>query len=469
MVAAALMTGIVSFVWLYPTPLSVDLPLHLAVAKAFLDLTGHPDLSGYPYYLSVHLSSYALPEFLLIPLVKLFGVVAGAKIALSLYVLFFPLAVWYLVGAINPEARWSRLAGFPLTLNYVFHWGFWTTMIGIIVAIFTIGVSLRHRGSRTFLVSGALLRAMTFLMHPAPLLAVGIFDVGDVLLDPARTPKWYLPRNWHFKPMILLWIPAAVLVGLSHLSMKSASSTSLTVKWGTVWGQLQQLVRPAYLTYHWYEEAVPAILALVLITLAAFWSLRSKHHCSVLVGSVLVLAVGLIIPVERFFGNSQQIGARLVLIGLVLLIALVGAFEHRLKRAIILWLVLAYVTNLGVSHYLWHRHSPPFEEALTVVKNQLAGERVRLLAVPTPSSPSIPLGGNVPMWAWCHGYLADAYNAVGMVNDFGPVKYTGTDSTAINQGNGIVLYHPYMATGFARPEYSQTFMNNNDIYTVQRR
>ena len=183
-----------SFVWFYPTPLCGDMPMHVAVAKALVDLLAHTGAANYPYTLNIVFSSYALPEIILAFLVKLFGVIYASKIALTAYAIGFPLSIWFLVSQIEPEARWAKLIGFPLTLNYFFHWGFWSYMVGEITVICAIAMSIRYTSTKLSLLIGAPLRVLTFLMHPAPVIALGIYDTVTVLVDPEQQPEMAQPN-----------------------------------------------------------------------------------------------------------------------------------------------------------------------------------------------------------------------------------------------------------------------------------
>jgi len=86
------------FVWFYDAPLSTDYPLYVAVAKAFIDLAKDPPRDDYPYQMNLRVSSYETAQFILAFFIGLFGVTAGAKLSLSLYLLLFPLSVYFLVG-----------------------------------------------------------------------------------------------------------------------------------------------------------------------------------------------------------------------------------------------------------------------------------------------------------------------------------------------------------------------------------
>jgi hypothetical protein len=464
--AALCLVATGSFVWFYATPLSADMPLHVAMAKAFGDLAANPHLAGYPYILNLHFSSYALPEIILAGLVKLFGVVIGTKAALTLYAVLFPLSVWFLVGQINPESRWTRLVGFPFTLNYLFHWGYWPALLGMIATIYAMAMTIKYFKRDRFLVTGIPMRILTFLMHPAPLVALGIFDTVVVLLDIQRGRKWWNPTRWRWKPMLFLWIPVATCWLVMSYSFTGTKFHSLSMIWGSAKEQVLQLVRGLYVTDNPWELALPLVIAVVLIGIAAYQAIRTGKHLGLITAAACISLAGLLVPVSRFFGDSSQIGCRISIIGVILLFSLLAIEEKRFARPIALWIIAAFAINLAVSHAVWRKLGGSYDKALLVLKDNFAAQRLNTQVIPTISGISAHIGASVGVWSWSLGYVGDAYNGVGR-NDFGPVRYVGVDSTALNQGTGLILYHPYEpGTKFPQEGYRQVFMADDSAFTL---
>ncbi|HVP06479.1 MAG TPA: hypothetical protein VMS71_01455, partial [Candidatus Acidoferrum sp.] len=432
-----------SFVWFYPVPLGADMPLHVAVAKAFLDLIGRPTISPYPYILNLKFSSYAAPELILALLVRLFGLASGAKVALTLYAVFFPMAIWYLVGAINPSARWTRLIGFPLTLNFLFHAGYWPTLVGVTFAVFTIALSIRLTDSPRFLIAGAPMRMLTFLMHPAPAVALGLFDVVTVLMTVGRGTRWWRVWKWDWKRMVLLWAPTIICALIMYLGVRGGASRSFSVEWDSIKVQAFQLIRPLYITDNLWEEAVPILMAVVLLVVAGRKVVRERKYFGVLLAALAIMVAGAVIPSRQFFGGSSEIGFRITFVGIVLAASLIAIIEQSASRWISLLVAVALVVNLSVSHLTWSRYRHPFQTGLQVLKDNFSGMRLGCQVATTETGPTVRIGGSLGVWAWCMGYVADAYNGVARTNDFGPVRYIGLDSTAINDGQGNLVYHPY--------------------------
>lgn|GEM_PF-3688150 len=460
-----------SFVWFYPAPLCGDMPMHVAVAKALVDLLAHTGAANYPYTLNIVFSSYALPEIILAFLVKLFGVIYASKIALTAYAIGFPLSIWFLVSQIEPEARWAKLIGFPLTLNYFFHWGFWSYMVGEITVICAIAMSIRHTSTNRSLLIGAPIRVVTFLMHPAPVIALGIYDTVTVLLDLEHNPKWLNPISWQWRRMSMLWVPTLLCIAAMSFSLGNSTGPSFAVSWGSAKAQLIQLVRPFYITSQWWESAVPILMGLALISVACYQIVQSRKRVGILLAALFMVLVGLFLPRDQFFGNSWEIGARIVFIGLILLFSLTALFKKGLAKAVLSWVIISLTLNLGVSHTLWCVHSRSSERALRVLRESFTGAKISTEVHPTKDGPSSNVGRHVATWAWCLGYVADAPNAVA-VGDFGPVKYVGLDTATVREvriPQGLIVYHPYMLDSLPRPGYRQVLLRGDDIYTIYKK
>jgi hypothetical protein len=468
-----------SFVWWYPSPLNADFALHIAGAKAFLDLISGKGGENYPYVLHVKLASYALPVIILALFIKLAGLTLGAKLALTLYALALAHAVWFLVGQVNPQSRWTRLIGFAVALGYMFHWGFWPAMLGTITAVYAIGLTLKYEGTSRFFPVGTGMRLLTFLMHPAPTLALGLFDTIYVLVRLPENRQWLNPLTWKWRTTLYLWLPSVVAAAWMYLSFTNPQAQSTFLRWGSIRLQLFELVRSVYVTDNLLEFAFPLLLGLALIIFAAIRTYRDPRFLKMLVAALCLCLTGMAIPVVSFLGKGGRIGCRISFLGLILLFSLVSAIEAKARRAVAIWVVSAIIINVGISHVIWHKHSASFEKAVSTLRENFQGIRINGQVLPNARILSIPVGGSVGIWAWCHGYVGDAYNGVMHFLDFGPVKYVGLDSTAPNEGPGLILYHPYLPTDaveqsayserYGLMDYSQTFMLDDSIYTIYLR
>ncbi len=452
-----------SFVWFYENPLAADMPMHVAIAKAVLDLIGNPDIANYPYIFNIKFSTYALADMVLIIFIKPFGVLLGTKIALSVYSLLFSFAVFYLVGSINPESKWTRLIGFPLAHNYFFHWGFWPAILSLAVAIFAVGASIRYVKNNKGLWKVILSRLLVLFFHPIPILAIGCHDIVICLIDYENNTQWYNPAKWNWGRMFKIWTLPILLTPVLFISIEMGVGE---MEWCSIKEQMIQLIRPLYLTSNWWESAL-LILLTGLITINIPWKsfIKSRWNISLTISALFVMICGLCIPREEFM-QAWECGARVSFVGIIIIISAWSLNEKRLKKYILIWLVLAFSINLTSSHYLWKKHSSSFDRALNNIKNNYPDSHLRLRNYGYEQFPSIMLGGHITEWAWALGYIIDTDNLVGR-GCFGPVKYIGLDDIEKSKiKNGVVVYHPYM---FFSPENygaGVVLMEYDKIYTI---
>lgn len=455
-----------SFPWFYGQPLASDLPMHMALAKVYADHLLELVPIESPYYPYFAVSSYELPELMLVPLILAFGIDTAWKIALSLYGFFFPLAVGYLVGKLNPASRWTRLVGFPITLGYFFHWGFWPFLVGSVFSVWATAVSI---GRRPLGVPGpveVLARLLTFLSHPIPAFSVGLFDIVRLSRSfweaPEKTCRGVL-KTLGF--LFLLWWPSILVV----LFMLSHGVEEGSFRWVDFPSQLVQLLRPFYLTRHWYEFAVPLVFAAALT-----WRLwrrvdpRSERGLLFLAGGVCVV-VGLLIPRSRFMGSWEN-GARVILYGFILVAASWALIEREAKVLVLGWVLTGTALNLAGSHRLWIMHEPSFDWAMDTLGRQFQGFRI-IERVAWTGEGGVSLGNNLPIWAWCKGIAADARNLAGL-RKTGPAVYTGLGPERRAALRTVVLYyHPYRRSPELWAEFPgpPVLFDAGEIYSLQER
>ncbi|CAL1240815.1 hypothetical protein [Candidatus Methylocalor cossyra] len=463
-VSLLLATG--SFVWFYRYPLAADMPMHMALAKAYADhLTGIADgESPYRPYLTV--SSYELPELVLVPLILGFGLDTAWKIALSAYAVLFPLAIAFLVGRLNPESRWSRLVGFPLTLGYFFHWGFWPFLMGLLVAVAATAVSLGERSSARPRASEILTRLGTFLCHPVPAVCVGVFDavrLGQGFLFQRGAGVAELLRT--LGRWLWLWLPCVLLA----FFMLGNDVDEGGFKWVSPLSQAKQLLRPFYLTRDWYEFALPLVFAGVLTFYLLKTSKLRAPQGFVLAAGIACVALGLLMPRKAFIGSWEN-GARVILYGFILIAACWSWLERPLKPLILGWVLVGSAINLVGSHRLWTLHEPPFAWAMDLLRREFSGYRVAGTGAWTGDN-GIALGNNLPVWAWCEGIAVDAENLAG-VRKTGPALYTGLPRPVRASVKTVIMHHhPYQRPARLlepRPD-RRLFFDAWEIYSLEER
>ncbi|MGZ8219344.1 hypothetical protein [Methylomagnum sp.] len=461
-----LLIATTGFVWLYDQPLASDMPMHMALAKVYADHLAGMDSADPVYQPYFALSSYELPELLLVPLIMAFGIDLAWKIALSIYGLIFPLSVSFLVGRINPASRWTRLVGFPVTLGYFFHWGFWPFLVGFAASVVATGVSLGGHHTKTSRLTEILTRLLTFLCHPIPAFSVGIFDI-------VRLFRGFLPWSEHPKPsflrafgqLSLLWLPSIMVA----LIMLGSEIDAGGFRWVNLPSQIVQLLRPFYLTRQWHEFAVPLVFAAFLTyRLIKSVDIRSDQGMLILAGLVCVL-IGLLIPRGRFIGSWEN-GARVILYGFVLIAASWALIERNSRALILGWVITGSAINLGVGTKLWSTHEPSFAWAMDILDKRFRGYRIVEEGAWTGDT-GIALGNNLPIWAWCKGIATDAKNLAG-IRKTGPAIYNGMTPEQRAEAKTVVLYyHPYRRSPELWEDYPEhpIYFDSGEIYSIQER
>jgi len=461
-----LLVAVVSFPWWHSHPVAADMPMHTAVAKAFVELVSGDTPSDYPYEIVIKVGPYQGAQYILALIVGILGPEYGAKSALSLYALLSVLGVGYLVGRINPSATWERLVGVPLALNYFFHWGFWPFLISLPVAYFAAGYALRVSHPMRVVASGSLLRLLVFLLHPVTAVILGVYDLLAVLLGISDTDRWKQPRRWRWITLCGYWLVPGFLAVLAFLLSESTKSFA---GWGSITKQAIQLVRPFYITQHWWEGLVPFAGWLAVALAMAFMALRQRRWPGIGIAGAFLILVGIMFPREAFMGG-WEIGARFVLVGAVVVTASWATAAVAAKRAVLLWIVVATVVNVVAGHWMWNRHSPSQERLVAALSLKTQEAIVTTDLERRANQPSVDFGRHAGVWAWCLGIAGDAYNDVASQRTFGPVRHRRLhlDADSADQNERVdILYHPY-GTGGIDSLINGQLLYQDSIYTMYR-
>ena len=441
---------VVSFVWMYREPVNADFPMHLAAGKAFIDLLCGHVAQGYPYQLDIKLSSYALPEILLSGLIKLFGINIAAKFALSMYAAAVPLLMYVLVAKIDQKSRWARLVGLPFSLNYFFHWGFWPFMVGQLAVLLALVLSLELRNRRFELLVNASTRFLVLLCHPTAILALGVIDLSLELYRILSRRERHI--IYWFKigcRMLITWLPALALAiyifKARVISIGKAGVDTNNFEWSNMGHQLVQLVRPLYLTQYWWEEVIPLAMFGILTWEVLIRSKKGGIARSYLFAGFVVMLIGSLMPRESFLGSWEN-GARLVLMGYLLIASSWASIECCKRGLLIAWIVTALCFNIAASHYIWWKIEPSVVWALVTLKSEFTGYYLETRGIFSQNRPSIGLGDNVGSLAWAYGDIEDTNNCG--VFGTGPVKYIGDYGHDFHEEQhdrrkAIIFNHPY--------------------------
>ncbi len=470
---------VTSFVWLYHEPLCVDMFNHLADAKAFVDLIGGCVPPGYPYQLDIQVSSYELPVVLLGGLIKLFGVNAAAKVALSAYAASVPLLIYFLAGRLDPASRWTRLTGLPFALNNCFHWGMWSFLMGLVAALSALLLSLVLEKRRIAIPVEALARVFVFLCHPTATLALGIVDVSLALYRQATGEIRQL-NSWLMAGcrLLMIWLPSAVLA--VYVAKKGMSHPEFI--WSSIGYQLMQLIQPFYVNDYVLEELVPLVIFGILTWYAIRHSVKGGKATAYLFAGLVLVVLGCIIPRNSFMGSYQN-GYRIILIGFLLIAASWSSIEKSKRGLLIIWIVTALCFNLAAGHYAWHKYEKSALWALDTMKKKFSDYSIIEIS-PTGYVLKHPLfvgfGMNIENLAWAYGYIKDSYNMSACFG-LGPVKYVGyyNNNTSYRQDSekkACIFFHlnyasmenPIIFNPVIFNDIKEIYSDSNKVYAIAK-
>lgn len=148
---------------------TIDGPGHVLGAR-LLESLGSTSVAHHYYLDSVTLAPNLLTTVLLSALMTVVSPTWSEKLVAIGYIVGFPLSVRFAVRSVNPGAGWLALLALPLTISYLFLYGFYDFCYGMIGAFVAIGLVVRWRRqwnvSRTVVL--AVVLVLTLAAHVVP-------------------------------------------------------------------------------------------------------------------------------------------------------------------------------------------------------------------------------------------------------------------------------------------------------------
>ena len=144
--AAVALVPVLAFTY-FPT---TDGGAHVANADVLLQYS-RPIGSAYHRYYELNPLPVpnSLGHFTLALLMSVFPPLVAEKIFINCYVLLLPLSVRYAARGVKRSSGWVAFIAVPLSLNWIFHQGFYNFLISVAVFFFLIGFWLRRRDRMT--------------------------------------------------------------------------------------------------------------------------------------------------------------------------------------------------------------------------------------------------------------------------------------------------------------------------------
>lgn len=442
------------FLFAFDHPLNTDLPFHASIAKALVDLSFYsPDLANYPYELNLQLSSYSLSQLILASFIAAAGLVTGSKLALFAWMLAYAVTTNKMVSLLNGSKTPLAYIGYPLAFSYFFHWGFWPFMVGMVFANLCI-IADRSPNNRHPILTGSLLRFLTFLCHPVPVLIVGIYDLIFTFFP---NKKSFNPKDYAWVKMTLFWIPAFLLL----LWMLRLSEHSIMV-YGEPFAQIKALTRG--LTP--WGGKIGILVSAGILGVCFFLVFKNFRiaNSKVLICGVVLSVLGVLIPREAFMG-SWACSERITLFGIIFLFAAINATAFK-KGLLATFVAGLFAVNFLYSVIAWNyfdKHVAQIIDYATENKISMIEQKTdnnQLSTVPYRQLNSVATAANIELWLWSLGLVQDATNYVAKF-PYGPVRYK-----SLNSEQSFTYYYVYSKGKAMTPEEEKRVRFKTDVFLL---
>jgi hypothetical protein len=378
--------------WLFTYFPTQDGPVHLYNSR----IIGEWYWSDFPVFrdyltLNERFDPTWFGHLILAGLMKLVSPMLSQKLFLTIYIVAFPLSIRYALGAINNDARFLSVLGFPFIYNAVFHYGFFSFSMSLAVYCFFIGYWLRHAEALDWRAAIGLV-LISVLLYFTHVISMAMAYVSAAVIS----GTWWIARiitlhhanllnmrslggtslNLLVKPLLSL-LPALALL-LLFLSDRERQM----LPGPDFYERLKDFVHLGVLYVFQRKELVlSALLSAVywgfcLRFIVEDWNRRKLQRHDVLLLLVVVLAVGYFSAPDPFImGESGTLGGgytkeRLNLFPFLILLFWLGSREFSLFRKRFVQLAgvsfaFAFIT-IHVLHYRVINHQ--LDEYLSAIQ-----------------------------------------------------------------------------------------------------
>ncbi|MBB14748.1 hypothetical protein CMK22_05715 [Candidatus Poribacteria bacterium] len=323
-----------------------------------------------------------ITHFLLASLLLIFPSILAEKVFLSLYVIFFPVAVIYFLNSIEAGRKTVCLMVFPFTYNYLFLMGFYSFALSVPFYFFALGYWWRHKdnlSAKTIILLNLILIG-TYFSH---LISYGFALISLVLLIILFYYKRILLLFTHLcclipaSSLVLAYLPSSDLlsgetpkIGLSRLPVLLSKLLSMEIL--ISWDASQSIL--AYLVSG----------TLVFLLAYSVWKKKDmqpdrnaktfSHRTMFLVICLCLLLLYLVLPWS--VGPGGWLNDRIAMLVCVLSLVLIKENSHRWWRFCVSgWLILISLINvLQLSYHcrILDKELRAFNaEIRTIEKNQV--------------------------------------------------------------------------------------------------
>lgn len=331
---------------------TVDGPAHLASAAALLH-AGH--LSQSLYTIDLTPVPNMLVTLLLVPLLAVLSADNAERVLVLGYALGLPLAMRWALRGLHPRAGWAAIAVVPFVGGYLYTYGFYNLLLGLVGFLVVAGLALRQRTGWTLGKTTALclLLLLTWTAHLLPLLIAILFLAVLIGCRIAcdRSRGWLPALLTHALRPGLAAVPVLVLT--ASFAVRSAARRGAGIRTSSVGGLLIGLLDlgrslVAYTTWE-YVGSVLVAIGILALALGTCRHRSSPERTAVALTGLLITAWYLGSP-DRYGADYGFLNDRLSLFPPLLLIlwSAVPPPSRRDRLAAVGLVLLGAVVLVGV-------------------------------------------------------------------------------------------------------------------------
>lgn len=356
----SLLIGVLILVYLLPIWLFPYFPTQDGVSHVYnsqiLTEYNNPEYQFRDYY---EINWYPFPNWLshfsLAVLMFVFPSLVAEKIFLSLYIILFPLAVYYFLNAVQRGRHAFVILSFTFIYNYLFLMGFYNFAVSVPLFLLALGYWWKHKDeiNRTRIVLLNLFIVITYFAH--------LISYALILFSIALLALLHFRRD--FKRILITGcylLPAAVLLLVYLPTSDLLAGEPPEFGLGRLRGLFANLIGMHVLVaYAEPPSGLSAIVSVVLLFLAVvtIWqNMKDSEEVNLGQRAFLCLAIGLLglyFILPNAIGPSGWINDRIAILATLVTFAWFRGFDklqwQRVFTAVVTLLALVNIIYVGVA------------------------------------------------------------------------------------------------------------------------
>jgi hypothetical protein len=189
-------------IWSFKYFPTTDGGAHVANADVLLQYSRPAGAMYRQYYeLNPRPVPNSLGHFMLAVLMAVLPPLVAEKVFISAYLILLPFSVRYAARSIKRSSGWVAILAIPLSLNWIFHQGFYNFLMSVVIFFFLLGYWLRHREAMN-LKRALVLGLLGLLLYAGHLLSITLACAAIFILATVFTAS----QAWLFhRRAILSW------------------------------------------------------------------------------------------------------------------------------------------------------------------------------------------------------------------------------------------------------------------------